>query len=77
MDELLKRHIQETDRNFENIHEELLSLSKQIEDLKDFKMRLLISSRFFSFLVSAICGAVTLIASSFVTYLINVKLNKG
>lgn len=77
MEELLKRHIQETDRNFEDIHKDLHQLTKQIEDLRDFKMKLLISSRFFSLLVSAICGVVTLIASSFVTYLINIKINKG
>lgn len=77
MEELLKRHISETDRRFEEIQDHLEEISGKMDDLRDFKVKLIVTSRFFSIVVSAICGILTLLASSFVTYYINVKLNKG
>lgn len=77
MDELLKRHIVETDRKFEELQEDVALLVSKIDDLRDFKIRLLVSSRFFSMIIGAICGAISLLASSFVTYYVNIKLNKG
>lgn len=77
MEELLKRHIQETDKNFEDVYDSLVLITAKLDDLREFKTKLIVSSRFFSLVVSAVCGIITLLASSFVTYLINVKLNKG
>ena len=75
MEELLKRHIQESDRRFEDIYEGLVLLSSKVDDLRDFKTQLLISSRFFSFVVSALVGIFVFIASSVTTYYIAIKTN--
>ena len=77
MESLLKHHIHETERKFDDIHETLVNIDKKISDLGDLKVKLIVTSRFFSLIVSMICGMATLIASTVVTYYINIKLNKG
>lgn len=76
MDKLLERHMVETDRKFEELKDDMALLVAKIDDLRDFKIQLLASSRFFSLVVSAICGLFTLAASSFVTYYVTLKVNQ-
>jgi len=77
MDLMLKHHIESTEKKFDSISEDIKELSLKVDDLREFKTKLIISSRFFAFVVSAICGLVTLIASTVVTYYVNLKLNRG
>lgn len=77
MEHLLKHHIHETEKRFEDIHKTLTNIDEKLSELKEFKIKLIVTSRFFSLIVSAICGVCTLIASTVVTYYINIKLNKG
>jgi len=70
MEELLKRHIAETDRRFDEVIEVLKQLNGEVSNLRDFKTSMVVSSRGIALLVSSICGFLTMIATSLVSYLI-------
>ena len=71
MEELLKRHIDETDRRFDELLSEISALSSKLESINDFKTQTIVSTRWISGLISAASGLFTLIASSAVTYFLS------
>lgn len=61
MEELLRYFIKET-------NEKLVSIEGKLEDLQKFKTEMMASARLTSFVVSGICGLVTLISSMMLVY---------
>ncbi len=66
MDNILKYHIEDTKEKLLEIKEDIEDLTATIEDLKEFKIQLVATSRLTSLIVSAICGFVTLAVSTLV-----------
>ena len=77
MERLLQMHIQVTEKRFDEFKEQMDKLIVKIDELNDFKTSLIVSSRFFSLVISAVCGMITFIASTIITYYVNIKLTKG
>ena len=69
MDEEEFREIlrEENNRRFDSIEKELIEMRKQMTKLNEFKIQVLSSSKVGSFLISAFCGIITLIASLWLT----------
>lgn len=65
MEELLKHHIQDTRDRFNELKQELTALHEKLEDLRDFKISLIATSRTTSIIVSTVCGLITLIVTVF------------
>lgn len=61
MEQLLRYFIQET-------NESLASIRADLSDLKKFKVEMIASARLTAFIVSAICGLITLLSSLFLVY---------
>lgn len=74
MEELLKRHIEETDRRFECMSVQLDKISDRLEDIHTFKVEMIYTARMVSLIVSSLCGFVTLIATGVITYLLTYRI---
>ena len=61
MEELLKYFMQETNT-------QLIEIKSQLDDLQKFKAGMVASARMTSFIVSAICGSVTLACTLALVY---------
>lgn len=72
MEQLIQYFMKHTDKRFDEVHEELGKLSEHLSDLTKFKIEMIASARTSAFLVSAVCGAITLI-STVLTVIIMVK----
>lgn len=67
-DELLKYFMKETDRRFQEMSGWMSKVDTKLEDLTAFKIEMIASARTTAFMVSAICGLVTLCASLALVY---------
>lgn len=65
MEELLKHQIQETSKRFDDLHADVRELSVKLENIREFKIKLLAGASTISIIVSVICGVVTLFATVF------------
>lgn len=70
MEQLLRYHIEVTEKQFTEMREELVVIRDKLDALQEFKIQMLTNSRTVSFVVSAICGLVTMVVSGIVNYLI-------
>lgn len=66
MENLLQYFMKETDRKFDSIDARFDKLDDKLDDLTKFKIEMVASARLTSFLVSAVCGAITLTISVWV-----------
>lgn len=74
MDNVLKYHIENTNKQFDEIKESLHEIHDRIDDVQKFKAEMLISSRIVSVIISAVCGFLTMIATTILSYYVQVKL---
>lgn len=65
-DELLRHHIEETREKFQEIKEDLSYVRDRLDGISAFKIEIATTSRNVSFIVSAICGLITLLATVFI-----------
>lgn len=65
MENLLKYHIQATEKKFDELHDSIKELSQKMDNVNEFKVKMIASSRTVSFIISAVCGAITLLVSVF------------
>jgi uncharacterized protein YlxW (UPF0749 family) len=73
MEELLKYHIRDTEKRFEELKDSVQSLEEKLDDVAKFKAEMLVSARWVSLIISAVCGAVTMVTTALVEYFISVK----
>lgn len=66
--DLLEHHIEETRRQLDDVKAELKNIRDRLDDLHRFKADLIASSRTVSLIVSAVCGFITLIATTVATF---------
>lgn len=66
MEPILEYHIEETGKRFSDIKEDLHDIKERLEELRDFKIETIATSRLVSLLVSAVCGLITLTISTIV-----------
>lgn len=62
--DLLKHHIEETRSRFDEVRSDLQEIRAKLEDIKEFKIDAIATSRTVSFIVSAISGLITLVATA-------------
>lgn len=65
MESLLKYHIQSTEKRFDELNSNIKELSQKMDNVNEFKVKMIASSRTVSFIISAVCGAITLLVSVF------------
>jgi len=68
MDDLLKHHIRETERRFDEIMEELDDITIKIDSLQEFKITTHTSSKWISVIISSLVGFLTFTVTVAVTY---------
>lgn len=67
MQDLFKLYTEYTDKRFDDIKEDLHDLGAKIDDLREFKVEMVATSRLVSFIISAVSGLITLIISTIVS----------
>lgn len=67
MEDDLKFYREYNDRRFDEIRSDIRDLATRLEELNEFKISQIATSRTISVVISAICGLITLIVSSFLT----------
>lgn len=60
--------MEDTDRKIEKLDAKVTSIEDKLDDLKAFKIEMMISSRWVSIIISAVCGLATMALSAFVSY---------
>ena len=68
MEELLKHHIHETERRFNEVMWQFDSVQDKLASLNEFKTQALMSARWVSILISAFCGVFTFVATVAATH---------
>ena len=68
MEKLLQYFMEETNRKFDSVSEDVKDIKDSLSDLQKFKIEMLSSARATSFIVSMVCGLVTLSISVVVAY---------
>ncbi len=63
MEKLLQYFMQETDKKFEGLSEDIQGVQAKLEDLSKFKIEMIASARLTALIVSAFCGFITLTIS--------------
>ena len=63
MENLLLHHINATEKQFDELKEQLEKIQIKLDALYDFKITTMISARWVSLLISAACGILTLAAT--------------
>lgn len=71
MENLLEHHILETRERFSELRDDIKNIEEKIDGLHDFKIETIVSARWVSLIVSAVCGLLTMIASGVVKYFID------
>lgn len=66
MEPILEYHIEETGKRFNDIKEDLRDIKTRLDELREFKIETIATSRLVSLLVSAVCGLITLTISTIV-----------
>jgi hypothetical protein len=64
--DLLKYHIKRSDDNFRSIEKRFDVVERSLDDLREFKISMVVASRYTSLIVSGIAGLITLAVSTFV-----------
>lgn len=67
---LLSYHIEQTGKKFDEVRDELKSLIEKVDALQEFKVSIIINARWVSLVVSAICGFVTLVATTALSFIV-------
>lgn len=67
---LLEYFKEDTNRRFDEMKDQLSSINASLDDLKAFRISLIAQSRLTAFIISAVCGFVTLVATLAVTFYI-------
>jgi hypothetical protein len=75
-EELLKYHIQDTGKKFDDLNDSLKMINSRLDDVQAFKMEMIISARWVSLIVSALCGLVTMTGSAVLNYFLTIKISK-
>lgn len=73
MEDLLKYHIEDTSKRFDHVSEELGKIHHKLDALQEFKTVTIVSTRWVSFVVSTVCGLVTMIATACLNYFLTTK----
>lgn len=71
MEELLKHHIRETERRFEELKDSIELLDAKVSELSAFKIETIFAARWASLLIGSVCGFLSMIATGLVSYLSN------
>jgi len=72
--ELLQYHIDNTNKQFDEVKDKLHEINQRLDDVQKFKVEMLVSSRWISLVVSSVCGFFTLVATSILSYYVQLKL---
>lgn len=67
MEHLLKMYQEYSDRKFDEIREDIHEIRQKMDEIHEFKVTSIATSRTVSMIVSAVCGLVTLLVTSFLT----------
>ncbi|HLB41220.1 MAG TPA: hypothetical protein VJJ83_05495 [Candidatus Babeliales bacterium] len=67
MDSVLDYHIGHSDKKFEELKIQIEALSEKVDELREFKVQMIATSRLVSLVVSAFSGLITLIVSTVIT----------
>jgi len=70
MEKLLQLHAAHTKERLDDLHEDLRQVKEKLDALQNFKIETIVSARWVSFMVSTVCGFVTMIATAILTYFI-------
>jgi hypothetical protein len=70
MEQLLKLHAEHTKERLDNLHDDLREVKDKLDALQNFKIETIVSARWVSFMVSTVCGFVTMIGTAVLTYFI-------
>jgi hypothetical protein len=65
--ELQKYFMKETNKKFEDLQKDISSIQAQLSDLRSFKVAMMVSSRWVSLIISAVCGLATLLTSAWIS----------
>lgn len=61
--ELLKQHIKDTTRRFDELRKSLDRFEGKLDDLSEFKVSVITTSRVSSLVISALCGFITFVGA--------------
>lgn len=67
MEELFKYYVEQTNKRFDDLKEDLRDIQMRIESLHEFKVEQIATSRTISLIISGVCGLITLIVSTLVS----------
>lgn len=67
-DQLQKYFMKETDRKIEELKGDIKLVNGKLDDLTKFKIEMIVSARMTSFVVSSVCGLLTLLVSTYLTH---------
>ena len=67
MEELLKMYREYNDKRFDEVRADLQEVNRKLDEIHDFKVTTIATSRTVSMIVSALCGLLTLITSAAIT----------
>lgn len=67
MENLLKMYQEYSDKKFDEIREDIQEIRQRMDEIHEFKVKSIATSRTVSMIISAICGLVTLLVTSFLT----------
>ena len=67
MEQLFKLYTEYNDKKFDEVRSDIHELRQKIEEIHEFKVTSIATSRTVSMIVSAVCGLVTLLVTSFLT----------
>ena len=76
MEQVIKYHIDNTNKQFDEIKGSLHEINDRLDEVQKFKIEMLMSSRWVSLIISAACGFVTLTVTAILNYYIAIKINK-
>lgn len=65
-EELLKMYREYNDKRFDEVRADLQDIRLRMEEVNNFKVEMIASSRTVSMVVSAICGLMTLLATIYI-----------
>lgn len=65
MEHLIKYYMEQSNKNFDHISQELKEVKAQLADLEKFKVSMIATSRTTSVIVSGVSGLVTLLVTAF------------
>lgn len=67
MEKLIEYFINETNKTRDELKSEIRLIQERLNDLQKFKVEMIVSARWVSLIVSAVCGLLTMIVSAVIT----------